>query len=121
MIQLEQVEPGIVIYHWIGQVTMAHSEAAFAEFVKDHDNTPFVDIIDLTQMQMLPRDVTGLRAMIKREQAIGLKGYVALNVPRYVEPLVKPLSILAPTTYKFAHSRDEAITLAREILQVAKT
>lgn len=116
MITLEQVEEGIYIYHWVGHVTMYEAEEAIEKFKASHDNTPYVAIINMAEMTNIPHDIPKMTRLIKEDTTTGLIGYVALSVPKRALGFIKPLTLLAPTTYYFADSIDEALITARNLL-----
>ena len=117
MIEVKLVEEGVLVYHWIDNVTMQEAKNALAIVIPLLTTSTYSTIIDMRQVKTIPSDIVHMRENIKAEIKHGLKGYVILGAPRIVETFVRALSSLAPTTYQFAHSWDEAVDMARILIR----
>lgn len=117
MIEFAEAEPGIYIYYWTGQVDMADARLSFEALKALNAGQPYVAIIDMLQIERVPHDIAAMRVLIKEEVAEGLRGYVIFGAPSRVESFIKPMSLLAPTIYKFAQDWETALQLARTLLQ----
>ncbi len=117
MVNAEQIVPGIYIYRWIDQVDMRDARASFEAVKRINRGQPYVAIVDMQDIRRVPQDIAAMRALIKEEVAEGLRGYVVYGAPRIVETFIKPLSLLAPTTYTFAQDWDIALQLAHVLLK----
>ncbi len=119
MITTEYLEEGVIVYHWIDQVDMQDAHRALEDAKALTHNAPYVALINMEQLKSLPNDIANMRANVKDEVKNGLKGYVVVKAPHIIKTVIKPLTLLASTTYRFADSCEEAVGIAREILQKA--
>lgn len=119
MITTEYLEEGIIVYHWIDQVDMKDAHQALETTKTLTRNAPYVALVDMEHIKTVPTDIAQLRINVKTEVKNGLKGYVVVKAPHIVTTIIKPLTLLASTTYRFADSCEEAVEIAREILQQA--
>ncbi len=111
------VEAGILVYHWVDNVTMQEAKNALETVIPLLTTPTYSAIIDMRQVKTIPSDIIHMRENIKAEVKHGLKGYIILGAPRIVETFVRALSSLAPTTYQFAHTWDEALDMARALIR----
>lgn len=121
MIELEQFEPGVYVYHWVGQVDMKAARASFEKLKVLNEKRPYVAIIQMQKARHVPTDIAAMRALIKEEMAQGLRGYVVFGASRAIESFIRPLSLLAPTTYRFAQDWEAGLQLARDLLHANNT
>jgi len=117
MIQLERIESGIYVYHWIGNVDMQDAKRSMKTIFSLNEEKPYAAIIDMEKMTQLPNDIAHMQANIKAEVQQGLRGYVVFGAPRFVQSMLKTLAVLAPTTYQFSDHWDEALRMARSLLE----
>ncbi|MDZ4669320.1 MAG: hypothetical protein SH821_00485 [Phototrophicales bacterium] len=95
-------------------------EEQILQIAKQVETDHYVAIINMQRMRGVPRDIAQMRANIREEIKLGLKGYVILGAPAATKSFAKllsPLTTLPFSNYKFANSLEEAILLARELLQ----
>lgn len=116
MIEFEQVEPGIYVYYWVDQVDMKDARTSFVALKAINAGKLYAAIVDMQQIKRVPHDIAAMRVLIKEEVVEGLCGYVIFGAPAAVMSFIKPMSLLAPTTYKFASDWDTALRMARELL-----
>lgn len=116
MIEFKQVEPGIYVYCWSDQVDMEDARTSFIALKAINAGKPYAAIVDMQQIKQVPHDIAAMRALIKEEVVEGLCGYVIFGAPTAVLSFIKPMSLLAPTAYKFASDWDTALQMARALL-----
>lgn len=117
MIEFETIEPGIYIYHWIDHVDMEDARKLLISLKEINSGKPYAAIVDMRKIKRVPNDIAAMRVLIKEEVVEGLCGYVIFGAPPSVMSFMKPMALLAPTTYKFTHDWDTAIEMARELLK----
>ncbi len=117
MIEVERIESGIYVYRWIGHVDMQDAKRSMETIFSLTEGKPYVAIIDMGKIDHLPNDIAQMRVNIKAEVQQGLCGYVVFDAPRFVLPFLKTLAVLAPTTYQFSYRWDEALRMARTLLE----
>lgn len=117
MIEFEQIAPGIYLYRWEGVLEAQDMYRASEALASQNGKQPFASIVDMRKLEKVPMDIGTMRAVIKTEMRAGLRGYVLLGASRAIESFVRPMAVLAPTTYKFTQDWDEAVSLARGLLQ----
>ena len=116
MIEVEQIEPGIIRYIWSGFVDMKDAEFALEKIVALNGKAPYIAIVDVRELKRIPSNIAHVQANIKAEMRHGLQGYVILGASGFFESLVRTITVLAPTTYKFAQDETKAVESAREML-----
>jgi len=117
MIRLEQISENIVIYHWEGNISVDENRQTFEEYktIKT-EPTPYIAIVNMENVKALPFNIPKIQTIIKDEMKHGLQAYILYGAPLAVSAITKTLAVLAPTTYHFCDTRDEAILLANEFL-----
>lgn len=120
MIDIEQLEPGIVCYHWRGVVSMVEARAAVDRIKEIVREEPYAALVNMADLERAPNDFANMRLAIAAEVRNGLLGYSVYGASRLIETLIRPLSLLAPTTYHFSRTRAEAMESAREMLVNAR-
>lgn len=116
MIEIALHESNIFIYHWRGNVTMEEARGVIQAVNVLNQGKPFAAIVDMRELTRLPRNITQMQANIKADIREGLCGYVILGGPPRIRALVRTLSVLAPTTYKFTQDFDKAVAMARTLV-----
>lgn len=119
MIELERIESGIYVYRWIGQIDMHDAKNVMETLFTMNEQQAYVAIIDMSKTTRLPNDIAQMRANIKAEVQHGLRGYVVFSAPRFALSIIKTLSLIAPTSYKFSGEWAEALQMARSLLEEA--
>jgi len=117
MINVERIESGIFVYRWVGHINMQDATVSMETIFSLNEGNPYAAIIDMEKTTHLPNDIAHMRANIKAEVQQGLRGYVIFGAPRFVQSILKTLALLAPTTYQFSDHWEEALHMARTLLE----
>ncbi len=74
-------------------------EEQILQIAKLVETDHYVAIINMQRMRGVPRDIAQMRANIREEIKLGLKGYVILGAPAAAKSFAKLLSPLTTTPF----------------------